>query len=95
MVSERVIRDRKGKLVMGQDHDAEASMSGDSHRFSEDYTRERDFDFSMLDSRLEEKVACMISFASSKVWYIDNGASSHMKGIRECFSKYREEKMNF
>ena len=49
----------------------------------------------MLASRLEEEVACMTSFASSKVWYIDSGASWHMTGFRECFSKYREEKMNF
>ena len=56
--------------------------------------QERDFDFSMLASRLEE-VACMTSAASSEVWYIDSGASWHMTGIKECFSKYREEKMNF
>ena len=80
---------------MGRDHDAEASMSGESHRFSEDCTRERDFDFSMLASRLEEEVACMTSSASLEVWYIDSGASWHMTGIRECFSEYREEKMNF
>ena len=61
MVLEQVIRDRKGKSVMGRDHDAEASTSGDLHRFLEDYTRERDFDFSMLASRLEEQVACMTS----------------------------------
>ena len=35
MVSEQVIRDRKGKSIMGRDHDAEASTSGDSRRFSE------------------------------------------------------------
>ena len=60
---------------MGRDHDAKASMSGDSHRFSENCTRESDFDFSMLASRLEEEVACVTSFASSEVWYIDSGAS--------------------
>ena len=67
MVSEEVIRDRKGKLVMGRDHDAKASTSGGSRRFSEDCTRERDFDFSMLASRLEEEVVCMTSVASSEV----------------------------
>ena len=41
MVSEEVIRDRKGKSIMGRDHDAEASTSGDSHKFSVDCTRER------------------------------------------------------
>jgi len=58
-------------------------------------TRENDFNFSMLASRLEEEVACVTSSASSKVWYIDSGASWHMIGIRECFSDYREEKTNF
>ena len=88
MVSKQVIRDRKGKSVMGRDHDAEASTSGDSRRFSKDCTRERDFDFSMLASRLEEEVVCMASAASSEVWYIDSGASWHMMGIKECFSEY-------
>jgi len=56
MVSEQRFRDRKGKSIMGQDHDAEASTSRDSCRFSEDCTRDRNFDFSMLASRLEEEV---------------------------------------
>ena len=95
MVPEEVIRDRKEKSIMGRDHDAEASTLGDSRRFSEECTRERDFYFSMLASKLEEEVACMTSAASSEVWYIENGTSWHMTGIRECFSEYREEKMNF
>ena len=95
MVLEGVIRDRKGKLVMGRDHDAEASTSGESHRFSKDCTRERDFDFSMLASKLEEEVACMTSVALSELWYIDSRALGHITGIRECLSEYREEKMNF
>jgi len=37
----------------------------------------------------------MTSAASSEVWYIDSGALWHMTEIRECFSKYQEEKMNF
>jgi len=49
----------------------------------------------MLASKLEEEVACVTSFASSEVWYIDNGSSWHMTGIRECFSDYQEERMNF
>ena len=77
MVLEQVIRDRKGKSVMGRNHDAEASTSGDSGKFS-DCTRERDFDFSMLTSRLEEEVACMTNVASSEVQYIHSGASWHM-----------------
>ena len=95
MVSKWVIRDRKGKSVMSWDNDVEASTLGDSHGFSEDCTRERDFDFSVLASRLEEEVVCMTSAASLEVWYIDSGASWHMTGIRGCFSEYREEKMNF
>lgn len=49
----------------------------------------------MLASRLEEEVACMTSYASLEVWYIDSGASWNMMGIRECFLEYGEEKMNF
>lgn len=49
----------------------------------------------MLASKLEEEVACLASSASSKVWYIDSGASWHMTGIRECFSDYQEEKNEF
>ena len=75
MVLEQVIRDRKGKSVMGRDHDAKASMSGDSHRFSENCTRGSNFNFSMFASRLEEEVACVTSSTSSEVWYIDSGAS--------------------
>ena len=52
-------------------------------------------DYSMLASRLEEEVACLASSASFKVWCIDNGASWHMTGIRECFLDYQEERMNF
>lgn len=80
---------------MGQDHDAEASTFGESCRFSEDCTRDRNFNFSMLASKLEEEVACVASSVSIGVWYIDSGASWHMTGIRECFSDYQEERKNF
>ncbi len=95
MVSEQRIRDKKGKSILGQDHDAKASTSRDSCRFSENCTRDRNFDFSMLSSRLEEEVACITNSTSSKLWYIDSGASWHMTGIRDCFSDYQEERMNF
>eukprot|EP00253_Pinus_taeda_P032414 PITA_32414 len=95
MVSEQRIRDRKGKPIMGQDHNAEASTSGDSCRFSKNCTRDKNSDFSMLASRLEEEVACVASSASSGVWYIDSGASWHMTGIWECFSDYQEERITF
>ena len=75
MVSEQVIKDRNGKLIMGRDHDAEASTSGDLRRFSENCSRDNNLDFSMLASRLEEEVACVTRSASSEVWYIDSGAS--------------------
>ena len=54
-----------------------------------------DHDVSVLASRLEEEFACVSSIASSDVWYIDNGASTHMTGVQECFSDYREEHMSF
>ena len=57
--------------------------------------RDKNYDYSMLASRLEEEVTCLASSASSKVWYIESGASWHMTGIRECFSDYQEERMNF
>ena len=76
---------------MGQDHDAEASTSGEPHRFLENCTTKSDFDLSMLASRLEEEVACMTSSASSKVWYIDSGASWHMTRIKE-FSQNIEKR---
>ena len=54
-----------------------------------------DHDIFVLASRLEEEITCLSSFASSKVWYIDSRASTHMMRIQECFSSYQEEKMNF
>ena len=66
---------------MGQDHDAEESMSEELCRFSENCWRDRNFDFSILASRLEEEVACITRSASSKIWYIDSGASWNMTGI--------------
>ena len=47
-----------------------------------------DHDVSVLASRLEEEFACVSSSASLEIWYIDNGASPHMMGVRECFSSY-------
>ena len=52
-----------------------------------------DHDVSILASRLEEDFACVSS--TSDVWYIDSGASAHMTGVRDCFSDYQEEQMNF
>ena len=54
-----------------------------------------DHDVFVLTSRLEEDFACVSSTMSSDVWYIDSGASAHMTGVRDCFSDYQEEQMNF
>ena len=56
---------------------------------------QREHDMKVLASRLEEDLACVSSTAPPSVWYIDNGASAHMTGVRECFSSYKEEQMNF
>jgi len=53
------------------------------------------FYYFILASRLEEEVICLARPASSEVWYIESGASWHMIGIRECFSYYQEQRMNF
>ena len=52
-------------------------------------------DVSELSSRLEEDFACLSSLAFAGVWYIDSGASAHMTGVREYFSSYQEERMDF
>ena len=54
-----------------------------------------DHDAFSLASILEEEFACVSSAASPEVWYIDSGASAHMTRVWECFSDYREERMNF
>ena len=54
-----------------------------------------DHDVSVLASRLEEEFACVSSSASPEIWYIDSGAFAHMTRVRECFSSYQEEQMNF
>lgn len=82
MVSKQRFGNRREKSTMGEEHDVEASTQRDSCKFSEECTRDMDHDYSMLASRLEEEVACLEGFASSKVWYIDSGASWHMTGIR-------------
>ena len=52
-------------------------------------------DLDVLSSRLKEDYACLSSSASAGIWYIDNRASTHMIGVQEYFSSYREEQMNF
>ena len=38
---------------------------------------------------------CLASSVSTGIWYIDSEASTHITGVREYFSSYREEQMNF
>ena len=57
--------------------------------------KQREHEIYVLASRLEEDFACVSSTTPLGVWYIDNGASAHMTRVRECFSSYQEEQMNF
>lgn len=52
-------------------------------------------DVSELYSRLEEEFACLASSVLADVWYIDSRASTHMTRVREYFSSYQEEQMDF
>ena len=36
-------------------------------------------------------IACMVSSAMGSVWYLDNGASFHMMGDKELFSRLEEK----
>ena len=57
----------------------QVAASADTEEFASKFDRE----FSLI--------ACMSSCSStSRVWYIDSGASTHMSGIRECFSELNE-----
>ena len=40
-------------------------------------------------------VACMASSMTTSLWYVDNGASGHMTGKRNYFSKLSERGMQF
>ena len=48
-------------------------------------------DFASTFEREFSLIACLSSSSgSSRVWYIDSGASAHMSGVREIFSKITE-----
>jgi hypothetical protein len=49
----------------------------------DDFAAKFENEFSLL--------ACLSSSASVGVWYIDNGASSHMTGVHDYFSRLKEE----
>ena len=87
MVSELRSGNKIRESAMSREHDDGATTQKDSCSSprKEKRTKNMDHDYSVLASRLEEEVACLASSASSEVWYIDNGASLHMTGIRECF----------
>ena len=99
MVSElrSVKRIEDSAMERSLDVAAAATQKGScSSPVKEESKRERiDHDIFELASKLEEEFACLSSSASSEVWYIDSGAFAHMTGIRECFSSYQEEQMNF
>ena len=69
------------------------ALEGTQHREKKEQISLTDLD--VLSSRLKEDDTCLASSASAGTWYIDSGASAHMTGVREYFSSYREEKMNF
>ena len=49
----------------------------------EEFASKFDWEFSLI--------ACLSSCSStSKVWYIDSGASTHMSGVQKCFSELTE-----
>ena len=45
-------------------------------------------------SKFDKEFSLIASLSScsgtSRVWYIDSGASTHMSGVRECFSELNE-----
>ena len=50
-----------------------------------------------FDKSFEEDfsfIACMSSAAVSNKWFVDSGASCHMTGHKEFFTKLQEEGMN-
>ena len=57
----------------------QVAASADMEQFASKFDRE----FSLI--------ACLSSCSgTSRVWYIDSGASTHMSGVRECFSELNE-----
>ena len=49
-------------------------------------------EFSSKFDREFSLVTCLATCSvSSSVWYIDSGASTHMSGVRECFTELNEQ----
>ena len=96
MVSEKKAKDRRGGSAMELRSNIDATTTQKCSRSPPEHMeKQRDHDISVLPSRVEEDFACVSSTTSPGVWYIDSGASAHMTGVRECFSSYQEEQMNF
>ena len=91
MVPELRAKDRKGRSAMDQ----RSIIQKGSHSPPEHPEMQREHDMKVLVSRLEEDLACVSSTTPPSVWYIDSGSFSYMTGVRECFSSYQEEQMNF
>ena len=97
MVSKQRSGNRIRESAMSREHDARATTQKDSRSSpgKEESTKNiMDHDNSVLTSILEEEVACLASFASFEVWYIDSGALTHMTRVREYFSSYQEENIS-
>ena len=97
MVSEQKAKDRKGGSAMDQRSDIQKGSRSqrDSRNPPKHAETEREHDMTVVASRLEEDLTCVSSTGPPTVWYIDSGASAHMTRVRECFSSYQEEQMNF
>ena len=92
------MNNREGASISERRSTVAATTQKGSRNFpggGESTIEQMDPDVSVLASRLEEYFACVSSTASSDVWYIDSGVSAHMMGVRDCFSDYQEEQMNF
>ncbi|XP_059068968.1 uncharacterized protein LOC131859351 [Cryptomeria japonica] len=53
----------------------------------EEFATQFDNEFSLI--------ACLSSSFANSVWYIDSGASCHMMGVKEYFTKLEEKKLDF
>lgn len=55
-------------------------------------------DVNEISNRVDREftlITCLTSSTSQCVWYIDSVVSFHMMGVREEFSNYKEEDINF
>ena len=83
---------RRGVFSGGMQLFLQQSMRHDSVRNQQKMDTQS---VSELSTKLEEEFACLANSASAYFWYIDNGASAHITGVREHFSSYQEEQIDF